>query len=70
MKERPFTPLPGETFEYVTEDYRMLLEQVSMEPLINAYHIDGKGYTASAHQQIKPEIGLCGLSGCIEMKQD
>ena len=35
--KKPFNPHLGETYELVTEDYRMISEQVSHHPPISAY---------------------------------
>lgn len=44
MNHKPVNPLLGETYEYVTDEYELLTEQVSHHPPITAVHIKGKDY--------------------------
>jgi oxysterol-binding protein 1 len=43
--KKPFNPILGETYEYVTEDYRYVSEQVSHHPPISAFNFEGNGYS-------------------------
>tara|TARA_B110000285_G_C14948050_1_gene525331 strand:+ start:729 stop:887 length:159 start_codon:yes stop_codon:yes gene_type:complete len=51
--KKPFNPLLGETFEYVTRKYRFLGEQVSHHPPISAFKFEGNGYSGLGHSEIK-----------------
>ena len=55
-REKPFNPVLGESFEYVTENFRFISEQVSHHPPISAYHIEGHGYWGCSHAAIMPEF--------------
>jgi len=44
MSHKPFNPLLGETYEFVTDEYSYLAEQVSHHPPVTAIHIKGKDY--------------------------
>ena len=37
-KTKPFNPLLGETFDYMTPEYKFFSEQVSHHPPVSAYH--------------------------------
>ena len=42
---KPFNPMLGETFEYVTDKYKVIAEQVSHHPPVTAWHcIGNKGF--------------------------
>ena len=43
--KKPFNPILGETFEYVTKEYKFVAEQVSHHPPQTGYHFDGDGYS-------------------------
>lgn len=42
---KPFNPILGETYEYVTEDFSYLAEQVSHHPPVTACYCRGKKYS-------------------------
>ena len=48
---KPFNPLLGETYEYVSKDFKFFAEQISHHPPISAYHAYGKGYEMWASSQ-------------------
>ena len=48
--QKPFNPLLGETFELVTNKFRLITEQVSHHPPITAYHIQGATYEMFSQQ--------------------
>lgn len=54
---KPFNPLLGETFEYVTKDFKFCAEQVSHHPPITACHAYGKGYEMWTHSEMKSKFG-------------
>jgi len=54
VRKKPFNPVLGETFEYVSEEFRYISEQVSHHPPISAYHIEGEGYWGCGHSCIDP----------------
>ena len=41
---KPFNPLLGETYELVTENFKILTEQVSHHPPVTAFHCEGPTY--------------------------
>lgn len=41
---KPFNSLLGETYELVTQNYRLISEQVSHHPPITAYHIESGNF--------------------------
>jgi hypothetical protein len=41
---KPFNPLLGETYELVTQKYRLISEQVSHHPPVTAFHCEGSNY--------------------------
>ncbi len=49
---KPFNPILGETFEYVTDRYRYFSEQVSHHPPICACHCEGRGYNFYFNTQV------------------
>ncbi len=49
---KPFNPILGETFEYVTSNYRFVSEQVSHHPPISACHCDSKDYELYFHTNV------------------
>jgi hypothetical protein len=48
--QKPFNPLLGETYELVTNHYRLIAEQVSHHPPITAYHVEAQGYELFSQQ--------------------
>jgi hypothetical protein len=51
-KLKPFNPLLGETYEYVTDEYRFFSEQVSHHPPVSACHCESPNYTIYFHTQV------------------
>ena len=58
--KKPFNPLLGETFEYETEDIRLLAEQVSHHPPVTAFHVEHDDYVCWGHIKFKSK--LSGIS--------
>ena len=52
-KLKPFNPLLGETFEYVTSRYRFFSEQVSHHPPVSACHAESPDYELFFHTNVK-----------------
>jgi len=48
--QKPFNPLLGETYELVTNKFRLITEQVSHHPPITAYHIEASSYEVFSQQ--------------------
>jgi len=42
--KKPFNPILGETYEYVTEKRRFYAEQVSHHPPVTAYNLESQGF--------------------------
>ncbi|CAD8176128.1 unnamed protein product [Paramecium octaurelia] len=43
-QKKPFNPLLGETFEFLTPDYSIVCEQVSHHPPVSVMHCEGKDF--------------------------
>lgn len=63
--KKPFNPMLGETYELVTEDYRLFAEQVSHHPPISAYIQQGKGYIFKGFMDSKSKFGFGGGKGLM-----
>lgn len=63
---KPFNPLLGETYEYTTDTYKFLSEQVSHHPPITAVHIEGQDYRIRLNVQIT--VSFNGQYLCIYQK--
>jgi hypothetical protein len=48
--QKPFNPLLGETYELVTNKYRLITEQVSHHPPITAFHLEASKYEVLSQQ--------------------
>lgn len=48
--QKPFNPLLGETYELVTNKFRLITEQVSHHPPITAYHVESSSYEVFSQQ--------------------
>lgn len=48
---KPFNPILGETFEYKTDKFEYLSEQVSHHPPVSACYCRGKNYTLQTCQK-------------------
>ena len=48
---KPFNPILGETYEYVTDDLQYLAEQVSHHPPVTACYCRGKAYSYHTNQK-------------------
>ena len=54
---KPFNPLLGETYEYVTDKYRFFSEQVSHHPPISAFVCEGNsGFKIWSHSLTKSKF--------------
>lgn len=51
INTKPFNPILGETYELVTDKYKLLAEQVSHHPPITACYLRGNGYTYYTNQK-------------------
>lgn len=49
---KPFNPILGETYEFVTSNYNFISEQVSHHPPIGACHCENKNYIMYFHTQV------------------
>ena len=43
-KLKPFNPILGETYEYVTEEFTYISEQVCHHPPVSAYHAENQHF--------------------------
>ncbi|CAD8063109.1 unnamed protein product [Paramecium primaurelia] len=64
-QKKPFNPLLGETFEFLTPDYCIVCEQVSHHPPISAVHCEGRDFKFWA--QNDSQIGFGGTNIKIAM---
>ena len=54
---KPFNPLLGETFEFVTDNYKFIAEQVEHHPPITAWHCKGNsGYEVWTNSKAKSKF--------------
>jgi hypothetical protein len=54
---KPFNPLLGETFEFVTPKFKYIAEQVSHHPPITAFYVEGKsGYKMWTNNRAKSKF--------------
>ncbi len=58
---KPFNPILGETFEYVTDKYRLLSEQVSHHPPISACHAESQEYEVFLHTNVATRFWMKSL---------
>jgi len=72
---KPLNPILGETYEYIDDNlkFRFFAEQVSIDPLISAVHVEGEGYMfnsnlkISSNHQIKKDLLEISTSGQSEI---
>lgn len=55
---KPFNPLLGETYEFVSPDFRCVSEQVSHHPPVCAFFAEAAGWELESTTHYKFEIGL------------
>lgn len=67
--KKPFNPILGETFEYVTDKFRFFSEQVSHHPPVTAFDIELEGMKISAFSQIIQSFSFGGGKGALKYKQ-
>ena len=67
--KKPFNPILGETFEFATEDYRYIAEQVSHHPPISAYEFEGQGYRGEGVNHVIQSFKLGGGKGQMSFEQ-
>ena len=60
-RRRNFTPLMGETSEFVWGDARGVAEQVSASPPVAAWHVESKTWEADGDQRLTLNIGFSGI---------
>lgn len=67
-RRKPFNPMLGETFEFVTEELRFLSEKVEHIPEnIMAVYMEGHDYKMWAYSIPKPQFRFFGGRGMIEV---
>lgn len=75
MATKPFNPILNETFEYFTDDYKFVSEQVSHHPPVSAYHCVGNaGYTIDGDSATKSKLSgktlVFQMTGCTRYHLD
>lgn len=58
---KPFNSLLGETFEYVCDDYKILVEQTSHHPPIHCFHIENDDFILYGFNNSKLSFNLSGV---------
>lgn len=61
--KKNFNPMLGETYEFVTSEYRFFSEQVSHHPPISAYKLEGRGYQMQGHTDAKSKFKIGNGTG-------
>jgi hypothetical protein len=67
--KKPFNPILGETYEYVTPQFRFMAEQVSHHPPITAFHYEGDGYECLTYSNPDQSFKFGGGTGQMYFKQ-
>ena len=60
--KKPFNPLKGETYEFVEDDFRMVIEQTSHHPPIHCFHAECDDFIFEGTFDVKIIINLKGAS--------
>jgi hypothetical protein len=63
---KPFNPLLGETYEYVTKTYKLFSEQVSHHPPISAMHCESDNYELWTHTHVRNKFKGTLRGMCLE----
>lgn len=67
-KRKPFNPMLGETYEMVTENFRMLVEKYQHLPdQIAVYCMEGKGYKLWGQNQLELKVKFNYGRGLLDM---
>lgn len=67
--KKPFNPIIGETFEYVTENFRFFSEQVSHHPPITAFVGEAPGLRIESVSELIQSFQFGGGTGTLRFKQ-
>lgn len=59
--KKPFNPLLGETFEYISDDLRVIYEQVSHHPPVCAAHGECRDFTFDGDFYLKSKLSISGF---------
>lgn len=59
---KPFNSLKGETFEYVCDEYKMIVEQTSHHPPVHCFHIESDDFIVTGYNYTKLQFNLQGFS--------
>jgi hypothetical protein len=59
--KKPFNPLLGETFEYISDDLRVVYEQVSHHPPVCAAHGECRDFTFDGDFHLKSKLSISGF---------
>lgn len=55
---KPFNSLKGETFEYICEDFKLVVEQTSHHPPIHCFFFESEHFTVSGFNYTKLQFNL------------
>ena len=68
-KKKPFNAMLGETYELVTEHYRVFCEKVQHNPVqISCLQLEGHGYKVWAYDKPNLKFRLFGGRGMVEIE--
>jgi hypothetical protein len=67
-KKKPFNAMLGETYEFVSENFRMIGEKIQHNPdQITAFYIEGKGYKLWTYDKPGVNFRFGGGKGMVEI---
>jgi len=50
--KKPFNPILGETYEYITDKHRYFAEQVSHHPPVTAFNLESEGFQLQSFSNV------------------
>jgi len=67
-KRKPFNPMLGESYEMVTDKFKLLAEKVEHTPKqIVCFQLEGEHYKLGSYSQPKPQFKFNGGRGMMEI---
>lgn len=64
--KKPFNPILGETFEYITPEVRYFSEQVCHHPPVTAFHFEGEGFECESYSSVIQSFKFGGGTGTLD----
>lgn len=69
-KRKPFNPMLGETYEFVSDKVRFIAEKVSHNPMqVTCFHQEGINYTVGSYNRPQPKFRANYGKGAVEIQQ-